>query len=106
MRVEGEAAVWTLVQGTEEGHPLDVIPVEMRNENMCGKGAVAELAFQFAAEHTEAGAAVEDVNLISDAHFDAGGIASVAQVLGLWSGRGAAHAPKLNLHKPRWCQLS
>ena len=54
--------------------------------------------FQFVSEHTESGAAVEDVNLISDAHFDAGGVASVAHVLGLWSGRRPAYAPKLHVH--------
>jgi hypothetical protein len=71
----------------------------MGNENVGGEGAVAELAAEFVAEHAESGAAVEDVDLISDAHFDAGGVASVAQILGLWSGRGTAYAPKLNSHK-------
>jgi len=64
--------------------------------------SIAELAFKFVAEHTKSGAAVEDVNLISDADFYALGIPPVAQVFGLWSGRGTAHAPKLNLHKPRY----
>src|SRR5579872_2916506 len=104
--MEHKAALGTLVQRAKERHALDVIPVEMRNENVGGKRAIAELALQFLAKHTKAGAAIEDVDLISDAHFHAGGVASVAQVLGLWSGRGAAHAPKLNLHKPRCCDLS
>ena len=73
---------------------------------MGSERAIAELAKKFVAEHAEPGTAIEDINLISDAHLDAGGIASVAQVLGLWSGRGAAHAPKLNLHKPRLVRVA
>ncbi len=79
-----------------------MIPVKVRDEDVRAERTVAELAFQSVAEHTKAGAAVENINLVSDAHFYAGGVASIAQVLGLWSGRGAAHAPKLNLHKPRY----
>ena len=48
---------------------------------------VSELALEFLSEHAKAGAAVEDVNLISNAHFDARGIPSIAHVLGLRSGR-------------------
>ena len=77
-RVEDEVAVWTVVEGAEERHALDVVPVEMRNENVRGKGTRTEFVAQFAAQHAEAGAAIEDVNLISDANFDAGGVASVA----------------------------
>src|SRR5580765_6642004 len=75
--------------------------MKVRDKDVGGKWLSAELTLQCMAKHTESRAAVEDVDLISDAHFHAGGIASVAQVLGLWSGRGAAHAPKLNSHKPR-----
>ena len=65
---------------------------------MRGEPPVTELAFEFVAEHTKSGAAVEDVNLVSNAHFYAGGVASIAHVLGLWSGRGTAYAPKLHSH--------
>src|ERR1700675_468726 len=98
-----ELAVGAVVQRTKKRHALNVVPVEMRNEDMRGKRPVAELALQFVSQHAKAGAAVEDVNLIAQANFDAGGIAPVAQVLGLWSGRGAPHAPKLDSHKPRLC---
>ena len=99
--VEGELTVGTVVQGPEKWHALNVVPVEMRNKNMRGKRPVGELAFEFVPQYAEAGAAIEDVDLISQTHFDAGGIAPIAQVLGLWSGRGAAYAPKLNSHKFR-----
>jgi len=65
--------------------------------------AVGELAFEFLAEHAESGAAIEDEDAITHAHFHAGGVASVAQVLGLWRGRGAAHAPELNSHTFACC---
>jgi len=99
--MEEELTLWAVVQGTEKRHPLNVIPMKVRDEDVGGKWLWAELTLQCMAEHTESRAAVEDVDLISDANFHAGGIASVAQVLGLWSGRGAAHAPKLNSHKSR-----
>ena len=67
---------------------------------------IQRTAFKFTAkllpQNAKAGATVEDENVIAVAHLHAGGVASIAQVLGLWSGRGAAHAPKLNLHKPRY----
>lgn len=50
-------------------------------------------------QSAKAGSTVEDVDLVADAHLDARGVSAVAQVLGLWSGRGAAHAPKLDPHK-------
>ena len=66
---------------------------------MGGKGAVAEFTLQLLAEDAETGAAIEDVDAIAEAYFDAGGIASVAHVLGLWSWGGTAHAPELDPHR-------
>ena len=84
---------------------LDALGNPVRREILAElRGApmpVGELALEFVPQYAEAGAAIEDVDLISQTHFDAGGIAPIAQVLGLWSGRGAAYAPKLNSHKFR-----
>src|SRR5579864_9646548 len=99
--VKDKLAAGTVVERPKKGHALDVVPMEMRNEDMRGEAPVAELALQFVPQHAESGAAVKNINLIAQAHFDAGGVASIAQVLGLWSGRGAADAPKLNSHKVR-----
>src|SRR5947209_3658469 len=88
----------TVVKRAEEGHALDVIPMKVRNEDVRRERTVTEFALQFVAEDTKAGAAIEDVDLVSDAHFHAGGITSVSHVLGLWSRRGTAHAPKLHSH--------
>src|SRR5215471_8163317 len=101
-----EPALWTIVERAKKGHALDVIPVKMGDKDVRAESTVSELSLQRVSEHTKAGAAVEDVNLVSDADFYAGGVASVAQILGLWSGRGAAHAPELNLHiLANACQL-
>ena len=66
---------------------------------MGGKWPVAEFTLQLLAEHAESGAAIEDVDLVAEAHFDAGGVASVAHVLGLWGRRRTAHAPELDPHR-------
>src|SRR5581483_9038545 len=97
-RVKVKLAVGALVERAEEGDALDVIPVEVGDKNVSGKGSVTELALQFSSEHAEAGAAVKDINPVFNAHFDAGGVASVAEIFGLWSRRGPAHAPKPYLH--------
>ncbi len=66
---------------------------------MSRKRLLAEFALKLLAEHAESGAAVEDVDAVAEAHFDAGGITSIAHVLGLWGGRRTAHAPELNPHR-------
>ena len=102
-----ESAIRAVVERAKERHALNVIPVKVRHEDVCRKGLLPKLAFQRVTEHTKPCAAVEDVNLVSDAHFYAGGIAPIAQILGLWSGRGTTYAPKLNLHKSATtCELT
>ena len=66
---------------------------------MCGKRAVAEFALQLLPQDAESCAAIEYVDTVTEAHFDAGGIASIAQILGLWRWRGTAHAPELDPHR-------
>ena len=66
---------------------------------MCGKRAVAEFALQLLTQDAESCAAIEYVDTVTEAHFDAGGIASIAHVLGLWRWRGTAHAPELDPHR-------
>src|SRR5579885_22914 len=101
--MKGKTALRTFVERAKEWHALDVVPVKVRDENVGGERALTELAVQFVSKHPESGATIEDVNLVSDAHLHARGVAPVAQILGLWSGRRAAYAPKSNLHKPRYC---
>src|SRR5258706_16281261 len=68
-------------------------------EDMSRKRLLAEFALKLLSEHAESGAALEDVDAVAEAHFDAGGIASIAHVLGLWGWRGTAYAPELNPHR-------
>src|SRR5215831_15517484 len=101
--MKNELAVRALVKRTKEGHALNVIPVEVRDENMRGERLLGEFFFERVAEHAKPSAAIEDVDAIPKAHLHARGVPPVTQVLGLWSRRGAAHAPKLNEHKLRYC---
>src|ERR1700691_3711045 len=66
---------------------------------MGGKGPVADLILQLLAEHAESGAAVEDVDAVAEAHFDAGGIASITHILGFLGLRRTAHTPELDPHR-------
>ncbi len=86
------------IKRTEKRHALNVVPMKMGDEDVGGKGAVSEFTLQLLAEYAETGAAIEDVNAIAETHFDAGGIAPVTHVFGLWSGGGTAHAPELDPH--------
>ncbi len=87
------------IQRAEERHALNVIPMKVRNENVGGKWLLAEFALQLLSEHAESGTAIENINAVAEAHFDAGGISSIAHVLGLWGRRRTAYAPELNPHR-------
>src|SRR5438270_13925489 len=97
--MKDELALGAVVERTKKRHALNVVPMKMGDENMRGKRPLGEFALQFMSQYAKAGAAIEDVDLISDAHFYARGVAPVTQVLGLRSGRRAAHSPKLDAHK-------
>jgi hypothetical protein len=73
--------------------------MKVRNENVRRERTVAEFALQLPAEHAESGATIEDVNTVADADFDAGGVPSIAHVLGLWSGCGTPYSPELDPHR-------
>ena len=95
-----------VIQRAEKRHALNVIPMEVRNENVSVKLAIAEFVFQLVAQHAEAGTAIENVNALSQANLDARGVAPVTQILGLWRGRRTTYAPKLDPHRFGWISLS
>ncbi len=97
--LEEEAALRIHIQRAEEGHALNMVPMKVRDEDVGGKGAVAEFALQLLSEDAESGAAVKDVDAVTESHFNAGGVAPIAHILGLWSWRGTTHAPELNPHR-------
>lgn len=88
-----------LVQGAEKRKALDVVPVKMRDENMSVDGAGTEFMAQAHAEGAETSSAIENVKIVAEADFDAGGVASIPHVFGVRSGRGTTHTPKLNAHR-------
>ena len=49
-------------------------------------------------QHAQAGAAIEDVELVAEAHLDTGSVPSIAEILGLRSGGRPAHSPELEMH--------
>jgi len=75
--MEDEAAVAVVIERAEERDALDVVPVKMRNENVSGYRLVLEFRIELATEGAESGAAIENVDGVSRANFDAGGIAPV-----------------------------
>jgi len=94
-----EELVAGTVKGFEEGDALDVVPMKVREEDAGVDGALAELAFEGAAQEAEAGAAVKEEELAAGrAEFDAGGVAADAGVFRLGGGGGAAYAPETNQH--------
>jgi hypothetical protein len=72
----------------------------MRNENVCMDGFAGSLAIKLPPQRAKSSAAIEDVNVVTQTSFDAGSVASIAQIVGLGSRRGSTHAPELDTHTP------
>src|SRR5579871_5545450 len=99
--MEDELVLGMVIERAKERDALDVVPVEVRNEDVREQRLVLEFALELVPEDPEPGAAIEDVEVVAEAHFDAGGVASVAQVLGLGRGRRPAHSQNLTRMLPR-----
>jgi hypothetical protein len=97
-RVEYELVVGTVIEGIEEGNALNVVPMKVGKENVCGDRLFTGFHGQMLAKIAEASAAIKDVHVAVDAHFDARGIAAVAQIFYLRSRSRAAHPPEFHLH--------
>ena len=84
-----------------------MVPVGVRDEHRDVERLVAELAHQRLPEGANAGAGVENNDLIADADFDARGVA--AEHRGLDAGRRnrTAHAPETHQRRPGhdWARL-
>ena len=70
--MEVKPALSVIVERAEERDALDVVPVEMRKEDVSKHRLLAKLGREAFAEIAESGAAIEDVDVPVDAHFDAG----------------------------------
>jgi hypothetical protein len=85
--MELETILRVVIERTEEGHSLDVIPMKMGHEDVRTDRMTIKLAAECLPQYPHTGSTVEDIETVSNPHFHAGGIASVAHVLGLGSGR-------------------
>src|SRR5580692_5495759 len=90
------------IERPEEGHALNVIPVEVRDEDVRERRYAARLGvgLQLMAKQPEAGAAIENIELVAEAHLYAGGVTSVAHISGLRSRRRSTDSPELDPHPP------
>jgi len=92
-----------VVKRTEEWNALNVIPMEMRDENMGGNRGAIEFVAKRLPQNPKAGAAIKYIKFIANAHFHAGSVAAVAHIFRLRSGRRPSNSPELNPHmSPRW----
>jgi hypothetical protein len=99
--MEVERVPVVLVERAEERDTLDVVPMEMRDEDvrLYGRlGRVRELG-EMLAENTKSGTAVENEQTAGDAYLDAGGVAAVPKVLFLRSWRRTAYSPEFHMHR-------
>ena len=96
--MEGETVFRIVVERAEERDALDVVPVKVRNENVGANGFAFGFALELLSEAAQSGAAIEDVEVFARENFDAGGVATVTQIVGLGSRRGSAYAPELDTH--------
>src|SRR5215472_14439920 len=97
-RVKDERALVIVVERSKKRNALDVVPVEVGEKNVRRKRLSAGFLLQVLAEDAEAGAAIKNVDLSVDTDFDAGGVASIAQIFRLGRRCGAANPPESNQH--------
>src|SRR5436305_2910914 len=97
--VEKEKVIGIVVERAEEWDSLDVVPMKVGDEDVRVHRLTFRLPQHLFSEHTEACAAIENIAAAVDAHLDAGGVATIAQVFRLRSRRRTANSPELDLHK-------
>src|SRR5579875_2424267 len=91
-----------LERGAEERQPGDVI--EMRvGEKQIGVDH-RPLGIEAAAAHAQAGAGIEDQEMLATTHLEAGGIAALAHIVRPRAGDRAAYAPKFQRELARTIQ--
>jgi hypothetical protein len=94
-----DEVVLRVVQRLEEGHTLDVIPMKVRREDPGGKVTPVGGLDQVLSQGTKAGPAIENVAVLSETHFHAGGVASITHLVHVRGRSRPADAPKLDSHR-------
>src|SRR5205814_10267114 len=114
---EGTVRVATLLGGTgdiatgaqpvnwrENRESLDMVPVDVGDQRGAGEAAVERLGLT---EETEPGSEVEDDRLLAlDFERDTGRVAPVSHVRFAWTGAGAPHSVKRELHATPLCRTT
>src|SRR5580693_4123185 len=95
-----EAVLTVVVKRAEKRNSLNVVPMEMRNENVGRNGTPVELVAQGLSQHAEARATIENIEFIPDADLHAGGVASIAHIFELRSRCRSTNSPEPNTHRP------
>src|SRR5262245_60327855 len=98
--MEDKRVLDVFIQRPEKGNTLDVIPVEVRNEDVRRDRLSIRFALELLAERAKAGTAIKNIEVVAETHLHAGGVSPVAQVPGLRSWRRPAHSPELDPHAP------
>src|SRR5256885_15096151 len=89
-----EIIVLARVERSKKRNALNVVPVEMRKEDVGVDRLALGFLDELLAQVAKAGAAIEHVNLVVDPDLDAGGVPAVAEILRLRRGRRSAHTPE------------
>src|SRR5260370_30530157 len=84
--VKEELIFFVVVERPEKRDTLNVVPMKVRKKDVRVKRAPVELVDQLFPQDTEAGAAVEDIDLAADANLDAGCIPAISYVFRLKRG--------------------
>jgi hypothetical protein len=93
-----EAVLTVVVQRAEKRNPLYMVPMKMGDEDVGRNHAAIEFVAEGLPQHAEPGAAIEDIKVVTQAHFYAGSIASVPHIFRLGSRRRSSNSPELNPH--------
>src|SRR5258708_7132759 len=99
-RVKNKRILRVFVQRSKKRNSLNMVPVEVRDENVRRDRFPVRLTLQLLPEAAEARSAIKNIEVIAEAHLDARGVPSIAQVPGLRSRRRPAHSPELDPHIP------
>src|SRR5579863_2000835 len=96
-----EAVLTVVVKRPEEWNSLNMVPVEMGYEDEGRNGPSVEFVAERLSHHAEAGAAIENIQAVSDADLHAGSVASITHIFGLRSWCRSTNSPELNPHESR-----
>ena len=96
---ENAKMVLFLIDREKKWEALDMVPMCVREEQGDFQWGIVEFGEELAAERAQAGAAVENDDMVIGADFDAGGVAAVADGGRAGCGDGAADTPEFEVRR-------